>query len=89
MALSYIDDIIIFEEEYILDNNSSYDEDHKRRYMEVAWWLWTVTIAGMATEVFMLLIRAQYLGQTCKDNFIIFAAIVSFYNIMWLVLLAI
>ena len=58
-------------------NESSENEDQKSRYMKVAWYLWGVGIVGTATEFTLLLIRGQYLGGNCKDNFILFAIIVS------------
>ena len=73
VALSNIDDI---DKEYISDDWE--DSDHRRRYRDIAWYLWGVAIAGIAVEITMLLVRGQYLAGNCKDNFITFAVIVSF-----------
>ena len=82
LALSTIDEV--FDEEFypfIHDIVTDHEnEDHKRMYTKVAWWLWGMTIGGIAAQILMLLFRGRYLGGQCKSNFLIFAITVSFVN---------
>ena len=78
VALTAINDIIIFDDD--IDNiiGDDEDKDHKWRYQAVAWWIIGVGSAGVVLQAIMAVIRSLYYNESLVDNFIAFAIIVSF-----------